>query len=96
MLDRSEFMPIAYLKKAKFTGSFKGMRFRMEMASRQVESGEESREETGLLTSSWPEPYSFDATKPEFIRQEWFSFDEEGIKQGVHWLNEVYEERKNK
>ena len=33
MLERSGFMPIPYLKKAKFTGSFQGMRFRMEKSS---------------------------------------------------------------
>ena len=46
MLDRSQFMPIVYLKKAKFTGSYKGMRYRMEKASRPAESGGEGEEET--------------------------------------------------
>ena len=30
MLKREDFMPIPYLKKAKFTGSYQGMRYRME------------------------------------------------------------------
>ena len=30
MLELKDFMPINFLKKEKFTGSFKGMRFRME------------------------------------------------------------------
>lgn len=92
MLERSQFMPIPYLKKAKFTGSYQGMRFRMEKASRPLEGGEEGQEETGLLTSAWPEPYSFAATAPEQIRQEWSSFDEEGIEHGISWLNAVWEE----
>jgi len=48
MLDRSQFMPIVYLKKAKFTGSYKGMRYRMEKASRPAESGGEG-EEAGVV-----------------------------------------------
>ena len=53
MLDRSQFMPIVYLKKAKFTGSYKGMRYRMEKASRPAESGGEGEEETILTVSAW-------------------------------------------
>ena len=94
MLERSGFMPIPYLKKAKFTGSFQGLRFRMEKSSRLAKGGEEGQEEIGLLTSAWPEPYSFDATDPEKIRQAWFSFDEEGIQKGIDWLNQIYEEVK--
>ena len=52
MLDRSQFMPIVYLKKAKFTGSYKGMRYRMEKASRPAESGGEGEEETILTVSA--------------------------------------------
>lgn len=91
MLERSQFMPIPYLKKAKFTGSFQGMRFRMEKSSRPLEGREEGQEETGILTSAWPEPYSFSATDPKLIRQQWSSFDEEGIEKGIAWLNQVYE-----
>ncbi len=91
MLDRSQFMPIVYLKKAKFTGSYQGMRYRMEKASRPLENGGEGEEETLLMVSAWPEPFSFDATPKEQILQKPFPFDEEGIQSGIGWLNQIYD-----
>lgn len=90
MLERSQFMPIVYLKKAKFTGSYKGMRYRMEKASRPAEGGE-GEEETVLMVSAWPEPFSFDATPKEQILQGFFDFNEEGIQEGIRWLNRTYD-----
>ena len=52
MLELKDFMPINFLKKEKFTGSHKGLRFRMEKL--------EENEETFLFVSVWPEPYSYD------------------------------------
>ena len=43
MLERKGFMPINYLKKESYTGSFKGMRFKMAKAE------VEENEETGTL-----------------------------------------------
>ena len=54
MLELKDFMPVNFLKKEKFTGSFKGLRFRMEKLEK------EDTEETVLLVSIWPEPYSYD------------------------------------
>lgn len=56
MLQLKDFMPVNFLKKEKYTGSCKGMRFRMEKF-------EKEGEETPVLrVSVWPEPYSFDCT----------------------------------
>ena len=57
MLELKDFMPINFLKKEKFTGSHKGLRFRMEKL--------EENEETLLFVSVWPEPYSYDFTPEE-------------------------------
>ena len=96
MLDRSQFMPIVYLKKAKFTGSYKGMRYRMEKASRPAESGGEGEEETILTVSAWPEPLSFDATPKNQILHELFSFDEMGFSSGNQWINLFYDTVRNR
>ena len=83
MIERKDVMPVNFLKKENFTGSFQGMRYRMEKAQRE--------EETMLLVTAWPEPYGYDATpEEEKIRQE-FSFTEEGICSGVEWLNGQFE-----
>lgn len=88
MLEVKNFMPINFLKKEKFTGSFHGMRYRMEKA--------ETEEGSRLGVCIWPEPYSYDATEEEGKERMLFSFDEEGIVAGVDWLNERYESEKEK
>ena len=40
--------------------------------------------------TAWPEPYGFDATPQEEKDRKLFSFDADGIAQGVDWLNEQY------
>lgn len=87
MLERSGFMPVNYLKKESFTGSYLGMRFKMTKA--QVVEGEE--EKTVLRVFHWPEPYGFEATAKELKQSVDTSFDEEGIQAGIAWLNEEYE-----
>lgn len=88
MLELKDFMPVNYLKKEKFTGSYQGMRFRMEQAE---EDGQPR-----LAVTVWPEPYSHDAT-PETERERvLFDFDGDGIGKGVEWLNRKYEEERER
>ena len=82
MLELKDFMPVNYLKKETFTGSHKGMRFRMEKSQPQ-------EDQTVLLVTVWPEPYGFDATPQEQKTAQTFSFDADGIASGVDWLNEM-------
>lgn len=82
-------MPVNYLKKESYTGSYRGMRFKMTKA--QVGEGEE--EKTVLRVIHWPEPYGFEATKEELKVCMDTSFDEEGIAAGIAWLNREYETR---
>lgn len=46
MLDLHEFMPVNYLKKEAYTGSHRGMRYRMWKG--------ESGEDTVLMAAAWP------------------------------------------
>ena len=59
MLQLKDFMPVNFLKKEKYTGSCKGMRFRMEKFEK------EGADAPILQVSVWPEPYSFDCTPEE-------------------------------
>lgn len=88
MLEREGFMPINYLKKESYTGSYRGMRFKMMKA--KAGEGEEEREV--LRTCHWPEPYSFDATDDRLRAWKDTSFDEEGIQAAIGWLNQAYKE----
>lgn len=83
MIERKDVMPINFLKKENFTGSFCGMRYRM--AKDTVKEGEE--EKTVLTVSVWPEPYCYAATPEEQKTEEQFPFTEDGIVSGVEWLN---------
>ncbi|MCI8951136.1 MAG: hypothetical protein HFG49_14045 [Lachnospiraceae bacterium] len=88
MLERKSFMPINYLKKESYTGSYQGMRYKME----KVQVGEGEEEKTCLRIFCWPEPYCFDATKDEKKTYMDTSFDEDGINKGIEWLNQEYSE----
>lgn len=84
MIERKDVMPVNFLKKEKFNGSFQGMRYRMEKTDKE--------EGTVLTVTVWPEPYGYDATPEEEKQREEFSFDENGILNGVEWLNQKYPE----
>ena len=94
MIQRSDVMPVSFLKMEKYTGSYKGMRYRMEMTVRPLpvpegEEGGKPAEEKVLAVTAWPEPFAYDHTPEEQkIRRE-FSFDEDGILAGIDWLNEI-------
>lgn len=81
MIMRKDVMPVNFLKKEKFTGSDQGMRYRMEKT--------DGEEETVLTVTVWPEPYGYDATPEEKKVRKKFAFSEEGIEQGVEWLNQM-------
>jgi hypothetical protein len=81
MLELKDFMPIAFLKKEKFTGSYRGTRFRMEKLDRE-------EEESRLGVTIWPEPYSYDATEEEKKQRAEFAFTADGIAEGVKWIND--------
>ena len=98
MIERKDILPIPYLKKAVFTGSYEGMRFRFAMVKREVPSEEE---ETGkeiqvLEVTAWEGPYGFDATSPEKMQSVQLEFSEKGIQEGVDWLNKLWESEPRK
>lgn len=84
MIERKDVMPVNFLKKEKFNGSFRGMRYRMEKTAKE--------EETVLTVTAWPEPFAYDFTPEEKKASAELPFTEEGIVSGVSWLNEQYPE----
>lgn len=83
MIKRSDILSIPYFKKAVFTGSYQGMRYRLEKVT-----GEETE---NLRATIWEAPYNFDVTAEEKKEACEFSFSEEGICQAVEWLNGKWE-----
>ena len=78
MID-SATISIQYIKKDDFTGSFKGMRYRLSKA------GE------GMEVVIWPGPYNFIKTPEEKKQREEFPLTLEGKEEAVKWLNKQYE-----
>lgn len=86
MLERSEYMPLEYIRKQKWTGSFQGMRFLLHRI--------EKEEQSILEAVIWKEPYSFEATPEEEKHRQQFPFSEEGREQAIVWLEEEYEQHR--
>lgn len=83
MIRREDILSMEYLKMTEFTGSYRGMRYRLERAS-----GEDG---TKLKATVWPEPFNFFTTPAEEKMSEIFDFDEDGVSDAVDWMNDRYE-----
>lgn len=80
MIDLSGIMGIPLLKKSRFTGSYKSLRYILERQSDE-EKGER------LAAVFWIGENCYDATPQEEKTTQWFPFDEEGLKAAQEWLN---------
>ena len=83
MIDHGTLLSIPFLKKSRFTGSDRGMRYSIYKI--------EEENETFLEAAACPGPFSVDFTKPELFTKKRFSFDDEGRAAAVDWLNELYQ-----
>lgn len=81
MID-SATISIQYIKKDDFTGSFKGMRYRL------AKSGD------GMEVVIWPGPNNFIKTPENKKQRKSFELTIEGKETAVKWLNEQYEVQK--
>ena len=81
MID-SATISIQYIKKDDFTGSFKGMRYRL------------SKMGDGMEVVIWPGPYNYIKTPDQKKQRKEFALTIEGKEEAVKWLNEQYEQQK--
>lgn len=94
MLERSEYMPLGYFKKQKWTGSYQGMRFLFHRVTETIsESEDEKKEEDYLEVVCWKEPFSYEVTPEEEKTRKQFPLSEEGREAAIVWLEEQYESR---
>ena len=89
MIERKDILSIPYLKKTTFTGSYDGLRFRFAVVKKESEVQE--KEQQVLQITAWEGPYGFDATSEEKKQQIETEFSEEGIQNGIDWLNALWE-----
>ena len=86
MIKRSDILSIPFLKKSAFTGSYQGMRYRLEKWK--------TEETENLRAVIWNGPYCYDVTKEENKKYREFPFSEEGVCQAVDWMNQEWEQQK--
>ena len=72
-IEKKDLLPLGFLKKSPYTGSFQGIRYRIEK--------QEEGEEKSLLVYTWPEPYAFSHTPEEEKEKKSFSFSEKGLEE---------------
>ena len=72
-IDKKDLLPLSFLKKSPYTGSFQGIRYRIEK--------QEEGESKSLLVYTWPEPYAFSHTSEEEKEKKSFPFSEKGLEE---------------
>lgn len=82
MIQRNDILSMEYLKMTEFTGSCRGMRYRLEGVN-----GEDGKR---LKATVWPEPFNYFTTPEDRKISELFSFDEDGVTDAVDWMNDQY------
>ena len=93
MIRREDILSLNYYSYGQaFTGSYKGMRYRIILQKETKDDDGNVVTEKGLLASVWPEPFAFEKTAQEKITTRLFPFDEDGRMAAADWLNAMYEE----
>ena len=88
MIDKKNFHPLNYIKKEEYSGSMDGMRYMLK----RVKEDDEDK----IRVIIWPEPYSIKKTPEEEKQSIVVALSEEGVEQAADWINEQYEEQKDR
>lgn len=78
MIERKDIVNLNFLKKEACTGSYQGMRYKIELVEKQ------------LIVSIWAGPYCSDVTPDEKKQFKEFEANEQNLDLVVDWLNEEY------
>lgn len=89
MISRDDILSMEFLKKSEYTGCHQGMRYRLEGVA--LDAGDKK-----LCCTVWPEPFNFFTTPAEQKESAEFSFDEDGVRDAVAWMNDRLFEEKEK
>lgn len=80
MIKAEDILSLEYLKKADFTGSHQGMRYRLSCITKE--------DNKRLQVYVWPEPFNFVTTPEDQKQHEEFDFTQDGIIDAVAWMND--------
>lgn len=89
MIDLHGQAGLPYVNRKEYTGSYKGMRYRL----RKAETEEKGK---CLEAVIYPEPFCFEVTPEEEKQAQEFAFTDEGFEEAVAWLNQEYEGQKER
>ncbi len=76
MIDRIDLFHLPFYKREAFTGSDRGLRFR-------IEKGEDGEQ---FCVTIWPEPFAYKHTAEEKKKRQYFPFEEESLDRIYEWL----------
>ncbi len=96
LTDKLYRVPLAYIKKERYTGSYSGMRYMLEKKTFPApeEGSEEAPKDPVILACTWPEPFSYEKTEEEKKDFAEFPFTEEGVTQALDWVSNMQESPK--
>ena len=97
MITTDDVLNINFYKKETFTGSYKGMRYRLKKETKEIPGETEDAapvKQDFFLCHIWPGPYNFSVTPDEEKQAATFPFSEDGKQAAVNWLNEQWNNRK--
>lgn len=93
MIERKDLFSIPFYKKTHFSGSYLGMRYRIERIEHpSTEEVKDTTPEnvTRFLVTVFPGPYCYDVVPEEEKTSAEFEFSETGLCDVCDWLNEQY------
>lgn len=85
MIESEDVLGMGFYKKGTFTGSYKGLRYRIARDDSDADAGER------FLVTAWHGPYCFDATPDKEKTSSFFPFTADGKEDAVAWLNAQWE-----
>lgn len=82
----------------EYSGSFKGMRYKIVADPCEVMWFKSPEDKAGhrLIAWAWPDKFSFFHTPDEEKISKEFPFSQEGKEEAVEWLNQIYIEKYSK
>ena len=81
MIKRSDLLALSFYEKSPFTGSDKGMRYRVEKVTDEAN-------EAFFQATVWREPFAFDHTPDEEKTVHREAFSEDGLLELITWMND--------
>ena len=84
MIQKEDLLSIGFYKKESFTGSFRGMRYKIAKQTTETDI---------FLVTIWPGPYGYDAAPDTLKYTKAFPFDASSLADIADYLNEQYQQK---